>query len=80
VCAIFGFGCREATSPYPARAAVRRAEPERTRLDFYSPEEIEALARALADGYHRDSNGTAVGGPRPPPERARTARTPNWCV
>ena len=63
VCAIFSFGCREATFglPYnPARAADRRAEPERARLDYYSPEEVEALARALADGRHRDRNGAAV--------------------
>jgi integrase len=63
VCAIFSFGCREATFALPhnpARAADRRAEPERARLDYYSPEEVEALARALADGRHRDPNGAAV--------------------
>jgi integrase len=63
VCAIFSFGCREATFALPnnpARAADRRAEPERARLDYYSPEEVEALASALADGRHRDPNGAAV--------------------
>lgn len=61
--AIFSFGCREATfalSYNPAQAADRRPEPERARLDFYSPEEIEALARALAGGLHRDPSASAV--------------------
>ena len=63
VCAVFSFGCQEATFALPrnpARAADRRTEPERARLDYYSPEEVEALARALADGRHRDPNGAAV--------------------
>jgi integrase len=63
VCAVFSFGCREATFALPhnpARAADRHAEPERARLDYYSPEEVEALARALANGRHRDPNGAAV--------------------
>jgi integrase len=61
--AIFSFGCQEATFALPhnpARAADRRAEPERARLDYYSPEEVEALARALADGRHRNPNGATV--------------------
>ena len=63
VCAIYSFGCREATfalTHNPARAADRRPEPERARLDFYSPEDIEALARALAGGLHRDPGAPAV--------------------
>jgi integrase len=63
VCAVFSFGCQEATFALPhnpARAADRRPEPERARLDYYSPEEVETLARALADGRHRDPNGAAV--------------------
>jgi integrase len=63
VCAIFSFGCLEAmfALPHnPARAADRRAEPKRARLDFYSPEEIDALARALADGRHRDPSRAAI--------------------
>jgi len=64
VCAIFSYGCREATFglPHnPAHADDRRPEPERACLDFYSPEEVEALARALAAGLHRDPNAPAVG-------------------
>ena len=61
--AVYGFGCREATFALPdnpARSADRRAEPERARLDFYSPEEVEALARALVAGQHRDPSAPAV--------------------
>ncbi len=61
VAAIYGHGCQEATFALPANpatAADRRAEPERARLDFYSPEEVEALARALAAGRHRDRDRT----------------------
>ncbi len=63
ICAIYSFGCREATFGLPRNptlAADRRAEPERARLDFYSPEEVEALARALAAGFHRDPNAPAI--------------------
>jgi integrase len=64
VCAIYSYGCKESTfalAHNPARAADRRAEPERARLDFYSPEEVEALARALTAGLHRDRTAPAVG-------------------
>jgi len=44
----------------PAAAADRRPEPERAHLDFYSPEEVEALARAVAAGQHRDPRRPAV--------------------
>jgi integrase len=63
VCAIYSFACREATFALPdnpALAADRRVEPEQARLDFYSPEEVEALARALAASLHRDPNARAV--------------------
>ena len=63
VCAIYSFACREATFglPHnPATASDRRREPERVRLDFFSPEEVEALARALAAGTHRDHDAPAV--------------------
>jgi integrase len=63
VCAIYNYGCREATFDLgrnPATAADRRPEPEPARLDFYSPEEVEALARSVADGTHRDPRRPAV--------------------
>jgi integrase len=63
ICAIYNFASREATFglPHnPATAADRRPEPERARLDFYSPEEVEALARAVAAGLHRDPRAPAV--------------------
>ena len=62
VCAIYSYGCRAATfdlSHNPALAADRRPEPERARLDYFSPEEVEALARALARGLHRDPDAPA---------------------
>jgi integrase len=61
ICAIYA--CREATfglAHNPATAADRRPEPERARLDFYSPEEVEALARAVVAGLHRDPHAPAV--------------------
>jgi hypothetical protein len=83
VCAIFSFGCSEATFALPhnpARAADRRAEPERARLDYYSPEEVEALARALAEGRHRDANGAAVSAAEAAAPPTRPARTPSSCA
>ena len=63
ICAIYSYGCQEATfrlAYNPVIAADRRPEPERARLDFFSPEEVEALARALASGLHRDPAAPAV--------------------
>ena len=57
ICAVYGFACQEATyalTKNPASSADRRIEPEPARLDFYAPEEVEALARALEGGLHRD--------------------------
>jgi integrase len=45
----------------PARHADRRREPDAASLAFYSPEQVEALARALADGAHRDPTRPAMG-------------------
>jgi hypothetical protein len=59
ISAIFGFACQEATFDLPknpATASDRRTEPEPARLDFYSSEEVEALARSLETGLHRDPN------------------------
>jgi integrase len=63
ISAIFGFACQEATFDLPknpATASDRRTEPEPARLDFYSSEEVEALARSLETGLHRDPNAPAV--------------------
>jgi hypothetical protein len=83
VCAVFSFGCNEATFglPHnPARAADRRTDPERARLDYYSPEEVEALAWALADGRHRDPNGAAVSAAESDGRAAEDRQTPSWCA
>ncbi|UTI64303.1 site-specific integrase [Paraconexibacter antarcticus] len=63
ISAIYGYGCQEATYGLPrnpAQAADRRQEPEPARLEFYSPEEIEALARSLDEGRHRNADAPAV--------------------
>ncbi len=63
ICAAFGHGCKPSTFALPAnpaKAADKRREPVPGALLFYSPEEIEAIARALADGRHRDPAYPAV--------------------
>jgi len=63
VCAIFNFGMRPSTyalDSNPAKHADRRAEPEPGPLAFYGAEQVEALARALAAGAHRDPRAPAV--------------------
>jgi integrase len=65
ICAIFNYGLRPSTygvASNPAAQADRRREPEAGPLAFYSPEQVEALACALADGAHRDPTRPAVGG------------------
>ena len=77
VCAIYSYGCQEATfalAHNPATAADRRPEPEPARLDFFSPEEVEALARALADGL--PPRPRCAGGERRGGRRARRRRPP----
>jgi hypothetical protein len=63
ISAIYGYGCKEATFNVPRNPATdsdRRQEPEPATLDFYSPEEIEALAPSLEAGAHRDPDAPAV--------------------
>ncbi len=57
VSAVFNHGCKPSTFALPANpvmGADKRREPPQAPLVFYSPEEIEAIARALAEGRHRD--------------------------
>ena len=64
ICAIYGYASQDATfglANNPAARADRRPEPERARLDFYRPHEIEQLAAALEAGAHRDPGAPAVG-------------------
>jgi integrase len=61
--AIYNYASHAATfqlEQNPAAAADRRPEPERSRVDYYSPDEIEQLARALEEGAHRDAGSHAV--------------------
>jgi integrase len=64
VCAIFSYGMRPSTyglALNPALYADRRVEPQRGPLAFYSPEQVEILARALSEGAHRDPTRPALG-------------------
>ncbi len=61
--AVFSYGCRPSTYSLPtnpARAADRRREPHPGALVFYAPEEVEAVARSLTEGRHRDPERAAV--------------------
>ncbi len=63
ICAIFSYGMRPSTyglSSNPAKHADRRREPDASPLAFYSPEQVETLARALAGGVHRDPSRPAL--------------------
>ena len=70
VSAVFNYGMRESTfglPSNPAKGADKRREPHPGPLVYYRVEEVEALARALADGLHRAAREYAIG----EPERAR---------
>jgi integrase len=63
VCAIFNYGMRPSTyalATNPAQHADRRREPDQALLAFYSSGQVEALARALSAGVHRDPTRPAV--------------------
>jgi integrase len=54
--AAFTFGMKSTSFSLPTnpvRDTDRRRVPPPRVLDFYSPDEIEAIARALANGFHR---------------------------
>jgi integrase len=56
VSSVFNHGTKPSTYRLPGNPAAgsdKRREPQRGALLFYSPEEVEALARSLADGNHR---------------------------
>ena len=58
--AMFAYACREDTyglTANPVSATSKRREMPAAVLDFFEPEEIEALARAAAAGAHRDPPG-----------------------
>ena len=56
VCAAFNYGMKPTTYSLPTNPALgtdRRRVPEPGVLLFYSPEEVEAIARSLEAGFHR---------------------------
>jgi integrase len=63
ISAAFNHGYKASTFALPANPAKdadKRLEPHPGVLVFYKPKEVEALARALADGLHRDPSRPAV--------------------
>jgi integrase len=63
IAAVFSYGCKASTYALPAnpaKGADKRREPHPGVLVFYSPEEIETIARALAAGRHRDRSALSV--------------------
>ena len=63
ICAAFNYGCKPSTFALPANPAAtadKRREPAPGALVFYTPEEVEAIARALASGKHRDPSRPAI--------------------
>jgi integrase len=63
ISAVFNHGCKPATFALPGNpvsGADKRREPSPGALVFYSPDEIEAIARAFAEGRHRDPAFPAV--------------------
>lgn len=63
ISSVFNHGCKPsifALPANPASGADKRREPIAGALVFYSPEEIEAVARAFTEGRHRDPAYPAV--------------------
>lgn len=63
ISAVFGYGCKASTFALPgnpARSADKRREPHPGALVFYEPEEVEAIARAFAEGRHRAPSKTTI--------------------
>jgi integrase len=60
--AIFNYACRRDTfglAVNPVRETEKRREPDEAELVTYSADEVEAIARALASGAHRDEDRPA---------------------
>jgi integrase len=63
VSAVFNYGRKSSTFALPANPtgdADRRRERHPDALVFYTPDEVEAIARALAAGEHRDPSRPAI--------------------
>jgi len=63
ISAVFNHGCKPSTFSLPGNPVIgsdKRREPSPGALVFYSPSEIEAIARAFAEGRHRDPRFPAV--------------------
>ena len=61
--AVFNYGLREdvaVVTANPVRATTKRREQPAAVIDFYEPEEIEAIARAAHDGKHRATTASEL--------------------
>jgi integrase len=61
--AVFNYGLREDVAVVtinPVRATTKRREQPAAVIDFYEPEEIEAIARAAHDGKHRATTASEL--------------------
>lgn len=79
--AIFNYAMRPSTyglAANPAKYADRRREPERGPLAYYTTEQIEALARSLERGAHRDPNAVEVGEEEQGARADEDARDAGW--
>ena len=78
--AIFNYACRADTyglAANPVEATTKRREPPPAVLDFYEPEEIEALAEVAAVGSHRGSSPRTWSPARSSGGPGRTPRMPS---
>lgn len=63
ISAVFNYGCKPSTFALlgnPANEADKRREPHPGVLVYYTPEEVEAIGKALEKGEHRDPSRPAV--------------------
>jgi integrase/recombinase XerC len=61
---IFAYACREDVHGLPSNPVTpvpKRREPQAAALDFYEVDEVERLAKALADGRHRKTPRVPLG-------------------
>ena len=78
--AIFCYACARTPTGWPSNpvaATTKRREPPPAVLDFYEPEEIEALAPQRADGAHRGVQPSNLITGESRGARGRTHRTPS---
>jgi integrase len=75
ISAVFNYGAKAFNLPAnPAAGTDKRREPHRGALVYYSSEEVEALARGLSHGLHREAKQEGERASRTAVERAEDAQ------